>query len=138
MRRIAYHTIAAVAVAAAGMSLTAAQASKPTTLKCAGPGYTATYSAESRGVVPTVDVTFRTKPSSTVVERALRACITAAADTMFIRSEMLAQAWLGDDLLPVSDGSTHMAYDPKTKAIRTWNERQGVKVVASQGSGFFT
>ena len=41
-------------------------------LRCAAPGYTATYSPAKTGLVPMVDVTFRAKPSSTLAEAALR------------------------------------------------------------------
>lgn len=119
----------------------AAQADQP--LKCASAGYTATYSPESKGIAPQVDVRFQgPKPTSAVAEAALRKCLQEAADTMFINSEVLATAWYGpgNDAEPLSltDGSDNLVWDPKTKRIRTFNERLGIKpATVSEAPGVF-
>jgi hypothetical protein len=124
------------AVAILVVFVTPASAQQP--LRCAAPGYTATYSPPKTGVVPMVDVTFRAKPSSAVAEATLRKCVKEAADTMFITAELMGNVWFGDDLVTLLDGSDHLVYNPKTKQILTWNEREGTKVVpVSQGAGFF-
>lgn len=72
-----------------------------------------------------------------------RECLQEAADTMYIKSEVMATAWFGKtndpDTLPLSDGSDHLIYDPKTKRIRTFHEREGIApaTVASEGAGLF-
>jgi hypothetical protein len=127
----------AYAVAILVVFVTPASAQQP--LRCAAPGYTATYSPPKTGIVPVVDVTFRAKPSSAVAEATLRKCVKEAADTMFITAELMGNVWFGDDLVTLLDGSDHLVYNPKTKQILTWNEREGTKVVPqSQGAGFFT
>src|SRR5204863_9458395 len=101
--------------------------------------YTAKYNAESKSTPASIDVTFRgQRPTSAAAETAVRKCIIEAERVMFIRSEMLAQAWYStsgrendDDLVTLADGSRHLSYDPKTKKIRTWNEREGVKPLVS-------
>jgi hypothetical protein len=71
--------------------------------------------------------------------------MTEAARVMFITSEMLGHAWYSksgresdDDQVTLPDGSRNLSYDPKTKQIRTWNEREGVKpqAVAASGAGY--
>src|SRR5262245_51679834 len=109
------------------------QAEQP--LRCASPGFTATYSPAARGVPPMVDVTFRAKPSSATAEAALRKCVKEAADTMFVTSELMGTAWHGDETVTLPDGSDHLVYDPKSKRIITWNEREGVQQMVSQGAG---
>ena len=110
-------------------------------LRCGGPGYTATYSAGTKDVPPMVDVTFRgTGPTSAVADTALRTCIKLAADTMSITNELMGTVWFGrskDDDSPVAlpDGSDHLTYDPKTKEVSTWNEREGTKPTIAQASG---
>jgi hypothetical protein len=124
-------------------TLFAGQVAREQPLRCGGPGYTATYSAATQAVPPTVDVTFRgTRPTSQTADLALRKCIKLAADTMFISNELMATAWFGrskddDSPLALPDGSNHLTYDPKTKKIRTMSEQEGTAVSVAQGSGYF-
>src|SRR6185369_9633460 len=41
-----------------------------------------------------------------------------------------------DSPVHLPDGSDHLTYDPKTKKIRTWNEREGKTSTIVQGSGY--
>ena len=112
-------------------------------LRCGGVGFTATYSAGTKSVPPMVDVTFRgTRPTSAAADAAVRKCVKVAADTMFITNELMGTAWFGrskadDSPVALPDGSEHLTYDPKTKQVRTWNEREGTKPTVAQANGYF-
>jgi len=55
-----------------------------------------------------------------------------------VNAELLAEAWYNptatgssdndEGPLPLVDGSLHLSYDPNTRQVRTWNEREGVRV----------
>ena len=94
--------------------------------------YTAIYEPARPKLPPTVDVTFVRMPSSADIEKTLRACIARTAATWDIGAEMLAMAWRDDEgPLSLPDGSSNLVYDPKTSAIQTSNEREGVKPIVS-------
>lgn len=127
-----------------GLCVTAASAQDQKLACGAPPAYSASYSPAKPSAPPSVDVTFRgRKPTSAVAEAALRKCMKEAAAKMFITAEVLGTAWFGkstndDEPISLPDGSDHLSYDPKTKVIRTWSERSGVKpTVTTAGAGYF-
>ena len=109
------------------------------TIECAGSGsYTAEFiPGAASNPVDNWQVTFTKKPTSTEAEAALRRCIDAASRTVRIDYETLVNAWFNEDgPLPLSDGSDHLAYDPKTGKVQTWNEREGVKPSQTKREGY--
>jgi hypothetical protein len=79
--------------------------------------------------VDNLQVVFQSQqPTPAQAESVLRACIDTTTRTVRVDYDMLVNAWLGDEgPLPLSDGSAHLAFDPKTKRIQTWNERERSK-----------
>lgn len=106
---------------------------EPVTVSCAGPGYTAKYSAQTQSMPATVDVTFRgAAPTSDAAEGALTRCLQVAADTQFVTTEVMGTVWYSrsgresdDDTVALKDGSNHLLYQPDSKRIITWNQREG-------------
>jgi hypothetical protein len=108
-------------------------------VSCTEPGETLKYEAifspgTARHPVDTLAVNFRApKPTSDDAERALRRCLQRATATVRFDYETLVNAWFNDDgPLPLTDGSRNLAYDPKTGKVQTWNEREGMKPVATK------
>jgi hypothetical protein len=70
-------------------------------------------------------------------EGVLRRCLQQARTAVRIDYETLANTWFNDDgPLPLIDGSSHLAYDPKTGKVQTWNEREGVKPSEAKRDGY--
>jgi TM2 domain-containing membrane protein YozV len=98
------------------------------TFTCAGSGsYTAEFSpGDTRNPVDNLHVTFTKRPTPTEAEAALRQCIEVTSKRIRIDYETLVNAWVGmEGPLQLIDGSWHLAYDPKTNRVQTWNEREG-------------
>jgi hypothetical protein len=93
-----------------------------------GPMFTAKFVLGSvRNPVDTLQVTFTSRPTSGQAEAALRACIESMRSAVRVDYETLVNAWVDDDgPLSLPDGSSSLAYDPKTGTVKTWNEREGV------------
>lgn len=92
---------------------------------------------DSKTRADNLQVTFTKQPTSANAEAALRRCIDAAAKTVRIDYEMLVNAWFNDEgPLPLTDGSNHLAYDPETKVVQTWNEREGIKPSVTKRDGY--
>ena len=92
----------------------------------------------AKNPVDMLTVTFRgRKPSSADAEGVLRNCISAAKTAVRIDYETLVNAFFNDDgPLPLIDGSSSLAYDPKAAKVQTWNEREGVKPTRAKGDGY--
>jgi hypothetical protein len=135
---ISMKQLPALLIASVGLFVNAEEAVAQAQLKCAARGYTATYTPARRGVPPMVDVTFSLqRPTSAAADAALRKCLNEVATTMFVAEEVMGTVWFGDDTVALPDRSNHLMLNPKTKAIRTWNERQGATRATSEGAGYF-
>jgi hypothetical protein len=123
--------------------LSSAQLLPEQTLACSGPGYRTTYIAGWQKIGPSVNVIYRRRrPTSAEAEAALRKCVKVAADTMFITNDLLATAFFGtseidEEPVVLSDGSSNLVYDPKTKQVRTMNEYEGSMPSIVQAKGYF-
>lgn len=96
-------------------------------IECAAAGsYTAEFiPGTASNPVDNLQVTFTKKPTPAEADEALRRCIDAASKTVRIDYDTLVNAWFSEEgPLPLSDGSRHLAYDPKTGRVQTWNERE--------------
>jgi hypothetical protein len=112
-------------------------------IECAVQGETLKYEAvfapgSVKNPVDSVAVTFRMrKPSSSDAETIVRRCLKAATTSVLVDYEILPNAWFNDDgPLPLIDGAGHLAYDPKTSKVQTWNERQSVRPVQVKRVGY--
>ncbi len=120
--------------------------SRPTSerrIECAAPGEALQYEATfdpgtASNPVDTLMVTFRAKkPTSSEAEDVLRRCLQETTTAVRIDYETLANTWFNDDgPLQLIDGSSHLAYDPKTGKVQTWNEREGVKPSEATRDGY--
>lgn len=107
------------------------------------PDFLCYYEGPSHGVSATLHGVFsRMPPSSTQAEGALRSCLKAAI-ARAPDQDILATAWFsatgreGDErIVPLKDGSRHLSYTAKTRAVQTWNERQGIKTTSRQDAEF--
>jgi hypothetical protein len=120
---------------------------EPVKISCSGKGYTATYSAQTRSMPATVDVTFRgAAPTSDTAERGLRRCLQVVADTQFVTTEVMGTVFYSrsgresdDEPVALKDGSDHLVYQPENKRIITWNQREGdtATVESNSAGGYF-
>lgn len=90
-------------------------------VECGGADGASQYHAEVLpGGIDHLKVTFDSLPESAEAERVLRRCLDVARASMEVEFGMVVTAWLGKDgPLPLSDGSSHLSYDPKTSEVRT-------------------
>ena len=88
--------------------------------------------------VDSLQVTFHDDmPSSDIADVALRSCIEAMRTAVRVDYETLVNAWFNDEgPLDLPDGSSALAFDPKTGTVRTWNEREGVQRQQQTRSGY--
>lgn len=106
---------------------------EPVSLECGAKMAKAEYSAQTQSAPPTVDVSFRgSRPTSQTAERVLRNCLKEVADTKLVAAEVLGTVWFSpsgsdDDaeIVTLPDGSRHLAFQPDTKKIITWKQREG-------------
>lgn len=120
----------------------------PVPLNCAAKGVQAEYSAQTQSMPPTVDLIYRgSRPTSKVAERTLRNCLQHVADTKLVGTEVMGTVWHSksgkeddDETVALPDGSSHLVYQPASKRIITWKEREGVPadtVETNTAGGYF-
>lgn len=94
-------------------------------------GFKAEYLSHVRGGVPTVEVTFYSKPTPTEAEIILVKCGKVVLAEHHPTEEVLMVAWDGEgndaSKVAVEDGSTDMVLEAKTGTVLSWKERERAK-----------
>jgi hypothetical protein len=95
--------------------------------------YKATIRPGHHDAQPAVKVVFERAavPTATVAERVLKACAAAAAKTYMFSDELVLVAWhhkpggdaSTDRVVPLSDGSVGLSYDPATSRVMTSEQK---------------